>query len=65
MKITIDEVLIKENKTRYWLAKEIGITYQNLINICNNETTSIKFNIIEDICKALNCEPNDIFDINS
>ena len=64
MKITIDDVLKRENKSRYWLAKEIGVTYQTLFNICNNQTTSMKFEIIEKICNALSCEPNDIFNIN-
>lgn len=59
--INIDLQLKKKNKTRYWLAKEINITYQNLTNLCEGKTSSVKFSIIEKICNALNCTPNDIF----
>lgn len=61
MKIIIDEVLASQGKTRYWLAKEIGFAYHNLVKLCEGKTTSIKFELIENICKALKCTPNDIF----
>jgi putative transcriptional regulator len=64
MRITIDEVLQKHNKTRYWLSREIGCKYQNLVKLCNGETKSITFDLIERITKALDCTPNDIFDVN-
>lgn len=60
MKIQIDQLLQERGKTRYWLAKEVGIAYQNLVNLCDGKTTSIKFELLEKICKALDCEPNDI-----
>ena len=47
MKIVIDEILKQQNKTRYWLAKEIGVTYPNIMKLCNSETESIKFDILE------------------
>ena len=62
MKINIDEKLNELGKTRYWLSKEVGITYQNIMRLCNGQTNSIKFDLIEKICKALNCTPNDIFE---
>jgi putative transcriptional regulator len=60
MKIIIDELLESKNKTRYWLAKEIGVTYPNIMKLCNNETESIKFSILEKICIVLGCNTNDI-----
>jgi putative transcriptional regulator len=63
MKILIDELLIKKNKTRYWLSKKIGITYPNLCKLCNNKTTSIKFEFLEKLCDVLECTPNDIFEL--
>lgn len=65
MKIVIDSILDEKGKTRYWLSKETGITYTNISNLCNNKTTSIKFDMITNICKTLNCTPNDIFDISN
>lgn len=64
MKINIDEILKKENKSRYWLAKEINVSYPTIKSICDNKTESIKFEIIQNICIALNCTPNDILIIH-
>lgn len=60
MKIMIDEILKQQNKTRYWLSKETGITYPNIVKLCNNNTTSIRFSMIDSICHVLNCNPSDI-----
>lgn len=65
MNILIDSILKEKNKTRYWLSSETGITYANISNLCNNKTSSIKFEMIEKICASLECTPNDIFDFSS
>lgn len=64
MKINIDEILKQRNQSRYWLAKETGITYPNITNLCNGKTSSIKFEMIDKICRVLQCTPNDIFVIS-
>lgn len=64
IKIKIDEILEKQNKSRYWLSKQIGMTQNNLANLCNNKTTSIKFNNLEKICDVLNCRIEDILEID-
>lgn len=63
MIITIDEVLKQKGRTRYWLSQKTGITYPNIKRLCDNNTTSIKFTMIDNICMALECTPNDIFDV--
>lgn len=60
MKIQIDTLLEQQNKTRYWLAKETGIYYANIKKLCDNNTTSIKFEMLNKICDVLDCEPGDI-----
>lgn len=60
MKVNIDVLLKKRNKTRYWLSKEIGITYPNLKRLADNNTESIKFNILEKICNVLNCKLDEL-----
>lgn len=62
MKIRIDYLLHEKNKTRYWLAKEVGVTYPNLCKLADNKTESIKFEIMERICKKLDCSPNELLD---
>jgi putative transcriptional regulator len=65
LQILIDEILDKRKKTRYWLAKKTNITYQNIMKICNNQTNSISFDVLERLCNALDCNPNDILNINN
>ena len=60
MKINVDVILKKQGKSRYWLSKEINIAYTTMKRIADNKTESIKFETIENICKALGCTPNDL-----
>ena len=61
MKIHISEIMKQKNITRYALAKQIGITYKTMASIYKGEVNSIRLDILEDICLALDCTPNDIF----
>ena len=60
MKINIQQKLKENNMSRYELAKRIGVTYPTIDNIYKGISTSIKFEILESICKELNCSPIDI-----
>ena len=60
MKIDIKQKLEENHMTRYELAKCIGVTYPTIDNIYKGTSTSIKFEILEAICKELNCSPIDI-----
>lgn len=61
--IKIDEILKSQKKSRYWLSKQIGMTQNNLSKLCNNKTSSIKFDNLEKICDVLNCKIEDIIEI--
>lgn len=61
LSLRINEILKEQNKTPYWLGKKTGISQNNIGKICNGETSTIRFDTIEKICKALNCSINDIF----
>ena len=60
MQIDIKQKLEENHMTRYELAKRIGVTYPTIDNIYKGTSTSIKFEILEAICKELNCSPIDI-----
>lgn len=64
LKLRINEILENKNKSRYWLAKQTGISANNIQRMCDGETNSIRFSSIETICKTLNCSINDLFDSN-
>ena len=61
MKLQILEILAKKEKTKYWLYKQMGMSYQNFNKMINNQTKSIKFDNLEALCQILECTPNDIF----
>lgn len=61
MKISIQKRLNEIGMSRYELAKRVGVTYPTIDNIYKGNSVSIKFEILENICKELSCTPNDIF----
>ena len=54
------ELLEKQGKTKYWLYKQLGMSYQNFSKMVNNQTKSIRYENIETMCLLLNCTPNDL-----
>lgn len=42
--------------------KEVGITDANLSKIKNNKVHSIRFSILTELCKALDCQPSDLLE---
>lgn len=62
MRLSIQNKLKERNITRYELAKKIGVTYPTIDKIYKGESTSIKLDILESICKELNCSPIEILD---
>lgn len=57
------ELLEKKGKTKYWLYKQLGMSYQNFSRMVNNQTKSIQYENIETLCLLLDCTPNELFEI--
>ncbi|PWL81253.1 MAG: XRE family transcriptional regulator [Clostridia bacterium] len=55
------ELLEQRGRTKYWLYKQLGMSYQNFSNMVNNRTKSIRYENIETICRLLDCTPNELF----
>lgn len=62
IRLKVKQILQEKNKTAYWLSKQTGISANNIGKICNGETTNIRFDTMEKICKALNCTPNELME---
>ncbi len=60
MKLTVLQMLEKRGKTKYWLYKQMDMSYQNFSRMVNNQTKSIHFEYLEAMCQILECMPNDI-----
>lgn len=63
IKLRVLELLEKNGKTKYWLYKQLGMSYQNFNRMVNNQTKSIRYENIETLCLLLNCTPNELFEI--
>ena len=44
------------------LANRIGITQANLSILKNQKAKAVRFSTLNDICKALDCQPGDILE---
>lgn len=63
IQLKVLKILEEQGKTKYWLYKQLGMSYQNFSRMVNNETKSIRYENIETMCLLLNCTPNDLFEI--
>lgn len=61
VKLDVLRLLEQKGKTKYWLYKQLGMSYQNFSKMVNNETKSIRYENIEMLCLLLECTPNDLF----
>ena len=60
IKLNVLELLEKQGKTKYWLYKQLGMSYQNFNKMVNNQTKSSQYENIETMCLLLHCTPNDL-----
>ena len=63
IKLRAKELLEKNGETKYWLYKQLGMSYQNFNKMINNETKSIRYENIETMCLLFNCTPNDLLEM--
>ena len=63
IKLKVLDLLKQKGHTKYWLYKQLGMSYQNFNKMVNNETKSIRYENIETICLLLECTPNELFEI--
>ena len=63
IRLRVLEILKEQNRSKYWLYNQMHLSYRNFNRLVTNETSSIKFENIEKLCKYLNCQPNDLFEI--
>ena len=57
VRLNVLELLQRQGHSKYWLYKQLGMSYQNFNKMVNNETQSIKLERIETLCQLLNCTP--------
>jgi putative transcriptional regulator len=60
--VNIDVMLARRKISSGELAEKIGITQANLSILKTGKAKAIRFSTLEEICKALNCQPGDILE---
>lgn len=63
VRLRILDILQEQGHTKYWLYKQMDLSYQNFNRMVMNETTSIRFDNLEKLSYILNCSIGDLFEI--
>ena len=63
MQLEVLPLLEQRGKTKYWLYKQLGMSYQNFNKMVNHETKSIRYETLEALCQLLDCTPNNLLKI--
>ena len=62
VKLRIMEILAEQNHTKYWLFKQMNMpSYRNFKRIIDNDTTSIRFDILNRLSVILNVPVGELF----
>ena len=58
--VTLDVMLARRKMRSRELAERIGITEQNLSLLKSGKVKGVRFETLEKICEALDCQPGDL-----
>ena len=62
LRLRILDILQEQGHTKYWLYKQMDLSYQNFNRMVTNETSSIKFENLDRLTKILQCPIGDLFE---
>lgn len=60
--VNIDVMLAKRKMSVTELSDRVGITMANMSILKNQKAKAVKFETLDKICKALDCQPGDILE---
>ena len=60
--IRIDRVMADRKMSLNSLSEQVGISVVNLSQLKTGKVKGVRFSTLEAICKALNCQPGDLFE---
>ena len=60
--VNLDVMMAKRKISSGELAARVGITQANLSILKNQKAKAVRFSTLNDICKALDCQPEDILE---
>ncbi len=62
IRVNLTKVMFEKQMNSKELAEKIGITPANLSNLKNSKVKGIRFDTLEKLCEALDCQPGDILE---
>ena len=63
LRLRILDILKEQQHSKYWLYKQMDLSYQNFNRLVNNETSSIRFDNLDKIRRILDVPIGDLFEI--
>ncbi len=60
--INLDVMMAKRKMSLGELSEKVGITLANLSILKNNKAKAVRFSTLDAICRALDCDVNDIIE---
>ena len=60
IRVDLDVMLARRKMSLTELSQRVGITMANLSVLKNGRAKAVRFETLEAICRALNCQPGDI-----
>ena len=60
--VNLDVVLARRKIRSKVLAERIGITEQNVSLLKSGKVKGVRFDTLESICRALDCQPGDVLE---
>jgi putative transcriptional regulator len=63
IKINLDLLLVQRQMSLTELSQEVGVTMANLSILKRGKAKAIRFSTLIAICKALDCQPGDVLEL--
>lgn len=60
IRVDLDVMLARRKMSLTELSQRVGITMANLSILKNGRAKAVRFETLEAICRALNCQPGDL-----
>jgi putative transcriptional regulator len=61
VRLRLREILLDQDRNMSWLTKETRLSYQTIFALTKNQTKRVAFETLDVLCRALNCEPGQLF----
>lgn len=52
VQLRVLDILKEQNHTKYWLYKQMNLSYQNFNRMVTNQTSSIRFENLDGVCET-------------